>query len=100
PHVFTPSPFPTRRSSDLYTIGFVLRPPWTRKSRVNRAPLLSLVWYLVFPLVGTVDSLFTVERHNIIQLALERHLPLMMHSRETADRKSTRLNSSHVSISY
>jgi putative ABC transport system substrate-binding protein len=35
-------------------------------------------------LVGTADSLFTVERHNIIQLALERRLPTMMHSRETA----------------
>jgi putative ABC transport system substrate-binding protein len=35
-------------------------------------------------LVGTADSLFTVERHNIIQMALERRLPIMMHSRETA----------------
>jgi ABC-type uncharacterized transport system substrate-binding protein len=35
-------------------------------------------------LVGTADSLFTVERHNIIQMALQRHLPMMMHSRETA----------------
>jgi putative ABC transport system substrate-binding protein len=35
-------------------------------------------------LVGTADSLFTVERKNIIQLALERRLPTMMHSRETA----------------
>jgi putative tryptophan/tyrosine transport system substrate-binding protein len=35
-------------------------------------------------LVGTADSLFTVERKNIIQLAIERHLPMMMHSRETA----------------
>jgi putative tryptophan/tyrosine transport system substrate-binding protein len=34
-------------------------------------------------LVGTADSLFTVERHNIIRLALERRLPFMMHSRET-----------------
>jgi putative tryptophan/tyrosine transport system substrate-binding protein len=35
-------------------------------------------------LVGTADSLFTVERHNIIRMALERRLPMMMHSRETA----------------
>jgi putative ABC transport system substrate-binding protein len=35
-------------------------------------------------LVGTADSLFTVERKNIIQLAIERRLPTMMHSRETA----------------
>jgi putative tryptophan/tyrosine transport system substrate-binding protein len=35
-------------------------------------------------LVGTADSLFTVERHNIIHLALQRRLPMMMHSRETA----------------
>jgi putative ABC transport system substrate-binding protein len=35
-------------------------------------------------LVGTADSLFTVERKNIIQLAMERRLPAMMHSRETA----------------
>jgi len=34
-------------------------------------------------LVSTADSLFTVERKNIIQLALERRLPTMMHSRET-----------------
>lgn len=33
--------------------------------------------------VGTADSLFTVERHNIIRAALERRLPTMMHSRET-----------------
>jgi len=35
-------------------------------------------------LVGTADSIFTVERRNIIQLAIERRLPMMMHSRETA----------------
>ena len=35
-------------------------------------------------MVGTADSLFTVERHNIIHLALQRRLPMMMHSRETA----------------
>jgi len=35
-------------------------------------------------LVVTADSLFTVERKHIIQLALERRLPTMMHSRETA----------------
>jgi ABC-type uncharacterized transport system substrate-binding protein len=35
-------------------------------------------------LVGTADSLFTVERRSIIQLAIERRLPMMMHSRETA----------------
>jgi putative ABC transport system substrate-binding protein len=35
-------------------------------------------------LVGTADSLFTVERKNIIQLAIEQRLPTMMHSRETA----------------
>jgi putative ABC transport system substrate-binding protein len=34
--------------------------------------------------VGTADSLFTVERKHIIQSALERRLPTMMHSRETA----------------
>jgi ABC-type uncharacterized transport system substrate-binding protein len=34
-------------------------------------------------LVGTADSLFTVERKNISQLALDRRLPIMMHSRET-----------------
>ena len=35
-------------------------------------------------LVGTADSLFTVERKNIIQMAIERRLPVMMHSRQTA----------------
>jgi putative ABC transport system substrate-binding protein len=35
-------------------------------------------------LVGTADSLFTVERKNIIRLAIERRLPVMMHSRQTA----------------
>jgi putative tryptophan/tyrosine transport system substrate-binding protein len=35
-------------------------------------------------LVGTADSLFTVERKNIIRLAIERRLPTMMHSMETA----------------
>jgi putative tryptophan/tyrosine transport system substrate-binding protein len=35
-------------------------------------------------IVGTADSLFTVERKNIVQSALERRLPTIMHSRETA----------------
>ncbi len=35
-------------------------------------------------LVGTADSLLTVERKNIARLAIERRLPTMMHSRETA----------------
>jgi len=35
-------------------------------------------------LVGTADSLFTVERKNIIRLAIERRLPVMKHSRQTA----------------
>jgi len=34
-------------------------------------------------LVGTADSLFTVERKVIVQLAIERRLPTMMHYRET-----------------
>ena len=35
-------------------------------------------------LVGTADSLFTVERNHIIQLALERHLPTKRFPRYTA----------------
>jgi putative tryptophan/tyrosine transport system substrate-binding protein len=55
---------------------------------IGFAPLIAVTitwhWLVEGILVGTADSLFTVERKNIIQLAIERRLPVMMHSRQTA----------------
>src|SRR5207249_12026049 len=86
--------FPTRRSSDLSGFGlpsdFVLRNSDFRSSRRKLHRLSEL-----FSLAGaTRGSLYCVRFSGAT-----RHVRRLLWT-ATQDRKSTRLNSSHVSISY
>src|SRR5699024_12365149 len=93
-------PFPTRRSSDLgtgaapivaatakemgiLTIGVVTKPfTFEGKKRLSQAERG------VESLKGKVDTLVVIPNDKLLQII----------DRKTSDRKSTRLNSSHVSI--
>src|SRR5207249_9857933 len=71
-----PHSFPTRRSSDLASDGLSHHP-----AEASR------------------DS-YVVSDHPYTETGLTPHIPPQTHSKPGQDRKSTRLNSSHVSISY
>src|SRR5690554_8157944 len=76
--------FPTRRSSDLYLFGQALR-------------ILCFV-YAIFELEPWSNSRFS--REFLILLVYNESESLWGKQFHWADRKSTRLNSSHVRISY
>src|SRR5699024_12876881 len=80
--------FPTRRSSDLFRLGNRLGPSAIRAAK-GRAG--------VYPLVVGVTAVATLGL-----LGLQASSAGLTAQRDVAhaDRKSTRLNSSHVSISY
>src|SRR5207302_10449495 len=92
--------FPTRRSSDLVRTDFL--------------PALTAVGRLVHVLAADVNPVPVVRRHRerrvphepILQIrrgtvgVLGPHLDVAQKPTALLDRKSTRLNSSHVKISY
>src|SRR5699024_12286696 len=86
--------FPTRRSSDLFGIYSEIIPTFARKRLFGHQ---SMVWatagiaFLSF--LVWVHHFFTMGNGALIN-KLRNAIPAV------ADRKSTRLNSSHVSISY
>jgi putative ABC transport system substrate-binding protein len=65
-------------------LGITIEPVEVRKLGEIPRAFSTIDQLNVNGLVGTADSLFTVERYNIIKLAIERRLPTMMHSMETA----------------
>src|SRR5690606_42120406 len=73
--------FPTRRSSDLifYSTGYSLNDYEQAKARIHRIGQTKKVTYI----------------HLIAQDTVDQEVVMAL-----ADRKSTRLNSSHVKISY
>src|SRR5690606_42026688 len=74
--------FPTRRSSDLASLGAINELSAPGVMSVHAVSVLSRVNFISLQRKsGTDDSLYP-------------------HSAKAADRKSTRLNSSHVKISY
>src|SRR5690606_40999931 len=75
--------FPTRRSSDLLQAGLPL-PAWIRRQRVRLHPRRLRRWLLL---------------PRATRLRFRRQ-PVPGSSPVPGDRKSTRLNSSHVKISY
>src|SRR5690606_41532664 len=79
--------FPTRRSSDLYLIGQIL------SVLITRFNLIEL--NLNYSSLSVIVVIFI----TIVTVLLSALYPAMMAAR-AADRKSTRLNSSHVKISY
>src|SRR5690606_41644273 len=80
-------PFPTRRSSDL--IEFENRPPRTETATTGITPATSLA--------PTPIPDFTINQES---LGLSPQFSGGATSSSVTDRKSTRLNSSHVKISY
>src|SRR5690606_41794505 len=76
--------FPTRRSSDLYALD----------QHLNGAPHPLLVLLAADPILH-LDQVI-----DALSLDVFGHLLLKARGRRAEDRKSTRLNSSHVKISY
>src|SRR5690606_39611156 len=87
-------PFPTRRSSDLAAHAeLFLDPDGTPDSQLSRYSGLAS------GVPGTVAGLVHAQRHYGT-LSLQRVMAPAIALAEKGDRKSTRLNSSHVKISY
>src|SRR5690606_42107494 len=85
-HRHLPS-FPTRRSSDLCSMA---------SSVEERKPA-----WLAFSRTSHIDMLFVFASSRALStVVLPIPLPGKLMMRLSADRKSTRLNSSHVKISY
>src|SRR5205814_10188102 len=92
--------FPTRRSSDLgflavaraaleYDVDVILR------GRVDRDFSRRLSF-----LTGLVESLFRIKIRDLLAVLKQTHGRLLRAVVRRVDRKSTRLNSSHLGISY
>src|SRR5207249_11875923 len=87
--------FPTRRSSDLPCVPEITNSA-QRRSRASSAPKLSpdlaqcLDQPLLLPFEADADPKMVAQRRRVE----------ISHENPERDRKSTRLNSSHVSISY
>src|SRR5207302_5460304 len=90
--------FPTRRSSDLFGLAGLSKPIW-----------LSLICRKVMPAgsAACADPTSPIERGTPPEIVQSTPVPAqVMHSSTrrrltpSSDRKSTRLNSSHVKISY
>src|SRR5690606_41309343 len=93
PHLHS---FPTRRSSDLlHLLGddglFRSHRPNTLKAHTDREAVQAWFATLAEKSAATQDS---------YRRAVERLILWALVERQTPDRKSTRLNSSHVKISY
>src|SRR5690606_41116276 len=98
PDACRPPPFPTRRSSDLRkaveanTLHFRQAEPAEENIPV-----------LVNSSSAATDERVNIERARLAQVLREQRLrikTLQSAHRDAVDRKSTRLNSSHVKISY
>src|SRR5699024_11872868 len=95
-HPYKLHSFPTRRSSDL------LHP---NKRLTTTLPFLAV---LTLVPISTIHAVKSDQRrhlvHPVITVSDRRPMhtpsPIFVSFRRKADRKSTRLNSSHVSISY
>src|SRR5207245_11741604 len=89
--------FPTRRSSDLILGGLTVRllqPPWVSSAHAAVGQ--------TFFCIATVIALFTGRRwaEEVPRVELDTRKPSLITLTLLSDRKSTRLNSSHGSISY
>src|SRR5690606_40654638 len=89
-------PFPTRRSSDLSVAAPTLH-------RVHRERLDAVLGRKFTPRRGRKRAIWTQARGDVCserRKLLGRQLGLWTASPTEEDRKSTRLNSNHVKISY
>src|SRR5207249_6324875 len=87
--------FPTRRSSDLKPMTIIFNP----SARVLRQ--FAAAWLVVVSLIGLHQYFFRQRvQAGVVLIAVAVAFGFLGLFRPAADRKSTRLNSSHVSISY
>src|SRR5699024_12762863 len=100
PYILHSHSFPTRRSSDLALIGlifkaFIAKELALDENLIERAFTSYVLAYLSFKI-----SYIETRRVALIFIPLLVHSLTMALVVRSGDRKSTRLNSSHVSISY
>src|SRR5690606_40637693 len=100
PHPPPPPSFPTRRSSDL--VGCDIRFDRDRKRRTNCFAQLAGDAALLSVRVAALRMQSAVARRlrRLLLRILDRNVRTKRELPEGEDRKSTRLNSSHVKISY
>src|SRR5699024_12343558 len=89
--------FPTRRSSDLYNEGFteIYREFQATDIMSRVTDQMSNIFTATIDSIGNVAGIITREVITIATIPFVLYYLLV-----DGDRKSTRLNSSHVSISY
>src|SRR5207249_10360292 len=92
--------FPTRRSSDLAVIGIIFQ----ARANGTKRQLVQAIKYLVTVILITVPTYYYSYHLVTGRFSIKGFISWITYfSPEngfTLDRKSTRLNSSHVSISY
>src|SRR5699024_12557329 len=92
------SSFPTRRSSDLVFLIHFFLAEFHSKSNSNLSSFsFSRYYAIIFPLSNQNKWLTTKSQYMLV---LGWLLAMVWAAVPNTDRKSTRLNSSHVSISY
>src|SRR5439155_10465850 len=84
--------FPTRRSSDL--------PPINAKFGPHKQAVLPPLPFQGFPPVRPADVVASVYKFAAEHPEVLGYVPCYCGCERSGDRKSTRLNSSHVAISY
>src|SRR5699024_11814741 len=94
-YIYFPS-FPTRRSSDLIFLHVVQLIYWRLSQQI--VPYFSLIKPMFQNHVPLQQKPFQAE--PITRLAANPNKQQLLDLKLVQDRKSTRLNSSHVSISY
>src|SRR5699024_12641552 len=89
--------FPTRRSSDLSETILVVDD--NKEIVYSISELLKYEGYQTVAAYDGMQALDALEKHKIDLILLDVMMP-RLNGLSALDRKSTRLNSSHVSISY
>src|SRR5207249_10623636 len=92
-----PPPPPTRRSSDLVTSSYRRVPPQSLSPSIKSLNYLNNIMARVEANQYGADEALMLDIHGYVSEATADNFFIV---RNSTDRKSTRLNSSHVSISY
>src|SRR5699024_11298162 len=100
PRLSPPRPFPTRRPSDLKTQAALLESMEERQVSVDGATYLLEAPFMVIATQNPIEMEGTYPLPEAQRDRFMARIEMGYPTAKAEDRKSTRLNSSHVSISY